>query len=289
MKKLIIALLVLPMFVACNQKELKQLREQNKQLQLMAKQKDSTINEFVESLNTIEENLAIITEKEKIIAVDTKETPSKNKRDKIASDINLINNLLDQNRKDLADLEKKLKNSWYQNSKLRKLTARLKSEMKEKEAEITSLNEKVANLNIKVETLNDQVGELNNTVAALNTSNQDQEKTIKDKTEALNTAYYVIGTTQELKEKQVITRQGGLLGIGRTSKLNQQFDANKFTKIDITKTTSIPVSSKKIILVTSHPEGSYQIERDENMANAITILNPIEFWKASKFLVIRVR
>lgn len=41
MKRILIALLVVPFFVACNQKELKQLREQTQQLTEMAKQKDS--------------------------------------------------------------------------------------------------------------------------------------------------------------------------------------------------------------------------------------------------------
>lgn len=289
MKKLIIALLVLPMFVSCNQKELKQLREQNKQLTQMTKQKDSTINEFVESLNTIEENLAIITEKEKIIAVDTEETPSKDKRAKIANDISLINDLLVQNRKDIESLNKKLKNSWYKNSKLTKLTARLQKEMAEKEIEIASLNDKVSKLNIEVDNLNSQVNELNSNVAALNTENDNKAQIIGEKTLALNTAYYVAGTNQELKQKQVIAREGGFLGLGRSSKLNKDLNEKEFTKIDISKTTTIPVSGRSVRLVTSHPEGSYQIEMTDNKAEAITILKPEEFWKASKFLVVQVR
>lgn len=289
MRKLIIALLVFPMFVSCNQKELKQLREQNKQLTQMTKEKDSTINEFIESLNTIEENLAIITEKEKIIAVDTKETPTKDKRAKIANDITLISDLLQQNRSDIENLNKKLKNSWYKNSKLTKLTARLQKELEEKEVEISTLKDKVAKLNIEVDNLSGQVNELNSTVAALNTENENKTQIIGEKTLALNTAYYVAGTNQELKQKQVILREGGFLGIGRSSKLNKDLNEKDFTKIDITKTTTIPVSGKSIRLVTSHPEGSYQIEMTDNKAEGIKILKPEEFWKASKFLVVQVR
>ncbi|MDQ2180682.1 hypothetical protein [Marinifilum sp. D714] len=287
MKRLVLVLLILPFLVACNQKELKQLREQNQQLTSMAKQKDSTINDFIESLNTIEENLEIIKEKETIISVNS-ENPNKSQKQKIASDLTSINNLLEQNREKIADLEKKLNNSWYQNSKLRKLTDRLKTKLEAKETEIIALNDKVAKLNIEVENLNGKVTELNGTVLALNTENETKTQEIAEKTAALNTGYYVCGTSKELKEKQVITKDGGFIGIGTTAVLNEDFNESEFKKIDITQTTTIPVKGKKISLVTSHPTGSYKVEGTDTV-EGITILDPAEFWKSSKYLVVAVR
>jgi predicted nuclease with TOPRIM domain len=287
MKRLIVALLILPLFVACNQKELKQLREQNQQLTSMAKQKDSTINDFIESLNTIEENLEIIKKKETIIAVNS-ENPNQSQKQKIASDLTSINNLLEQNRIKIEDLQKKLNNSYYQNSKLRKLTDRLRAELDLKANEIAALNEKVAKLNIEVDNLNGKVTELNGTVLALNTENETKTKLIEKQTEELNTAFYVCGTNKELQEKKVITKDGGFIGIGRTSVLNKDFNKNEFKKIDITKTTTIPVTGKKISLVTSHPSNSYKVEGVDKV-EGITILDPAEFWKSSKYLVVAVR
>jgi DNA repair exonuclease SbcCD ATPase subunit len=287
MKRLIVALLILPLFVACNQKELKQLREQNQQLTSMAKQKDSTINDFIESLNTIEENLEIIKKKETIIAVNS-ENPNQSQKQKIASDLTSINNLLEQNRMKIEDLQKKLNNSYYQNSKLRKLTDRLRAELDLKANEIAALNEKVAKLNIEVDNLNGKVTELNGTVLALNTENETKTKLIEEQIEELNTAFYVCGTSRELQEKKVITKDGGFIGIGRTSVLNEDFNKNEFKKIDITKTTTIPVTGKKISLVTSHPSNSYKVEGVDKV-EGITILDPAEFWKSSKFLVVAVR
>lgn len=287
MKRILIALLVVPFFVACNQKELKQLREQTQQLTEMAKQKDSTINDFIESLNAIEENLDIIKEKEKIIAVNS-ENPNQSQKQKIASDLSSINNLLEQNKTKIEDLESKLNNSWSQNSKLRKLTDRLKTELEAKEGEINVLNDKVAKLNIEVENLNGQVNELSGTVMALNTENESKAKVIENKTTELNTAYYVFGTSRELQEKHIITKDGGFIGIGKTAVLNEDFNASEFKKIDITKVTNIPVTGKKISLVTSHPSNSYKVEGVETV-EGITILDPAEFWKSSKYLVITVR
>lgn len=287
MKRIIIALLIVPFFVGCNQKELKQLREQNQQLTVMAQEKDSSINDFIGALNTIEENLEIIKQKENIIAVNA-ENPNQSQKQKIASDLTSINNLLEQNKLKIEELDKKLNNSWYQNSKLRKLTDRLKAELETKEGEIVVLNDKVAKLNIEVENLNGKVTELNGTVLALNTENENKAKQIENTTSDLNTAYYVFGTSKELKEKNVISKDGGFIGIGTTAVLSTDFNTSEFEKIDITKTTTIPVIGKKISLVTNHPSSSYKVEGVETV-EGITILDPVEFWKSSKYLVVSVR
>lgn len=295
MKRYLYLLLIVPMFVACNQKELKKLRTDNADLTVKTAQQDSTINVFLESLNTIEENLAIIREKEKVIDVNAKEKPNKNLRERIADDITLINDLFEQNKQSLAELEKKLKNSSYQNSKLRKLADRLKLQLATKEKEILALNEKVEGLNIKVEKMGNQIAGLEGTVSdqntkivELNTLSDNQQAEISDKTARLHAAYYIAGSAKELVEKQVISKTGGFLGIGRTKKLSEDFLAEAFTQIDLTETKSIPVSGKKVKLVTSHPVGSYEIQGEETV-EAINILNPEEFWKASKYLVVEVR
>ena len=94
---------------------------------------------------------------------------------------------------------------------------------------------------------------------------------------------------KELKAREVVTSSGGLLGIGATNQLNQKINPENFNDIDITETTSIPVVGKKVSLVTSHPSDSYRFEKVDEEVEAITILNPEEFWKASKYLVVAVK
>ncbi len=289
MRKLVFALLVLPLFTACNQKELKQLREQNVQLTQMAQEKDSTIDDFVESFDIIAANLAIIKEKENIIAVSANENPSVGQKDKIVTDLSLVRDLLEENKVKLEDLDKKLKNSWYQNSKLQKLVAGLKTQIEAKDISINALSEQIAQMNVKVENLNSQVTDLNGTVIALNTENDSKAKMIEEQTANLHTGHYVIGDIKELKLKQVVTTSGGILGIGATNKLNQKINPDNFNNIDITQTTTIPVVGKKVSLVTSHPSSSYRFEGTDKEIEAITILDPNEFWKASKYLVVAVK
>ena len=105
---------------------------------------------------------------------------------------------------------------------------------------------------------------------------------------ALHTAYYVMGKSGELKDAKIIDRQGGLLGIGRTSKLNSDFDNSKFTRIDYTQTSSIAVNSDMKI-ITSHPTGTFMLEKDakdKDIVKNIVITDPEKFWSTSKYLVI---
>jgi len=265
-------------------KELEQLKADKVQLTETLKQKEVSLNEFVSTLNSIEENLEIIKEKEKIVAVAS-ETPTKSQKQKIAKNIASINNLIEQNNAKIAELDKKLKNSWYQNSKLRKLTERLKADVAQKEADIAAMKEQIAQLDVKVEGLNTDVTKLNTAVTELTTENADQANTISERTTSMNTAYYVVGSTSELKAKNVIAKKAGIIGIGAATVLNENADTKEFKEIDITETTLIPVEGKKITMVTTHPTNSYKFEEGKG----ITITNADEFWKSSKFLVVKAR
>jgi hypothetical protein len=145
-----------------------------------------------------------------------------------------------------------------------------------------ALNEKLNGLNLKV-------AQLQTALDSTMSMNSSQSKTIQDQIATLHTAYYLVGRSKELKDAKIIDRKGGLLGIGKTSKLSENFDRTKFTKIDYTQTLSIPVNSKSVRMITNHPPDSYRMERDAKDKNLVTTLvidNPDRFWSVSKFLVI---
>ena len=70
---------------------------------------------------------------------------------------------------------------------------------------------------------------------------------------------------------------------------NEDFDKDYFTKIDIRKTTSIPLGSKYAKMYTTHPAGSYSLLKDSNGEYTLRISDPAKFWSVSKYLVIRVK
>jgi len=234
-------------------------------------EKDAAIQELVSSFNEIQENLNTIKEKEKIISKVTSDGDVKSKEDQIKEDIQSIYDLMAKNKDRIGSLSKKLKNSKLKIEGLEKMIENMQATLNLKDSEIEELKTKIEGLNVELSSLT------TNYKAVENESNQ--------KTEIINTAFYAIGTSKELKENNVITKEGGIIGLGKTTKLSSDFNKEYFTKINIEKTTSINLGAKKIKMLTTHPSSSYKLV-SEKPIETLEITNTKEFWSASKYLVI---
>ena len=71
--------------------------------------------------------------------------------------------------------------------------------------------------------------------------------------------------------------------------LQSNFNRDYFTKIDIRVTKEIKLYSRSAKMMTSHPSGSYTLQRDANKQYVLRITNPQSFWSTSKYLVILVK
>lgn len=283
MKKFMYLIPVILLFVACGNKDLDKMKQENEKLLTELNLKDSTINDFFGTLDQIESNLAVVKSKQGIISQSTSQNNeiSQDTRQLINDDIQTINDLMEKNKKEIAYLKSKLKNSNMKIKKLEEMLARYEKQLQDKDVEIEQLKQQLLNLNFTVENLSASIDTLKKT-------NQAKEEVISQKTDEINTAYYALGTEKELKENKVITKSGGFIGIGRNQKVEQDFNTEYFKKIDITKLTSINIGGKKAKLLTSHPSGSYKMEGTEKKVDKLVITNTKEFWKVSKYLIIVV-
>lgn len=293
MKKLLLFMLIpaMLMTVSCNKmkEENARLKAKNDSLLALGYQKDTTVMEFVRAFNEIQSNLDSIKMKENIIGQSTKggTEVQASAREQITGDINAIYQMLQKNRATVASLQKKLKASNVKNTELEAMIANLEKSIAEKDAEIADLKDQLAKLNIKVSDLGNQVTALNTNVENLSAENKAKQQAIEEKTAALNTAYYVVSTTKDLKDKKVIDKTGGFIGIGRTKTVSPEFDKSNFTKVDITTLTELPINKKKAVLLSNHPVGSYKLQaNDKKIVEKLVILNYNDFWSRSKYLVI---
>lgn len=269
------------LITGCNQDEIDKTRveldkssRQVDSLQAFAVERETAITDFVSSFNEIESNLDSITTKQKII-LRTSDELKKNKKDRVNEQIRGINDLMTLNQKMIVELTKKLNGASYKNVQFEKSILMMNEQLAQKDIELAELNEQLLVLNFEVEQLQTSVGDL--------TMQNDQQVA------ALHTAYYVIGKSKELEGSKIIDREGGLLGIGKTSKLNENFDKSRFTKIDYTQMNKIPVNSDEVKIVTTHPSGSYTLDKDsqdKDLIKNIIIVDPEKFWSASKYLVV---
>ena len=154
-------------------------------------------------------------------------------------------------------------------------------QMEEKEAQIKVLEEKLMEKDIKIEEQDKQIANLHTDVASLKEANDQKTATVNRQDKELHSAWYVFGTRKELKEQ----------GIVKSSQVlrNSEFKKDYFTKIDTRVVKSIKLYSKSASLLTSHPSGSYSLEKDARKQYTLYINNPEEFWSISKYLVIQVK
>ncbi|MBK7215165.1 MAG: hypothetical protein IPH88_18125 [Bacteroidales bacterium] len=291
MKKILILLIVPAMLLtmSCNKQkaEIERLKAKNDSLMAIGFAKDTTVMSYVRAFNEIQSNLDSIKQKENIISQNTAGGTElqANAKDQVTSDINAIYQLLQKNRELVASLRSKLKKSDVRIVELEKMIESLNKQIESKDVEIATLKDQLANLNIKVEGLSSQVSNLNQTVDNLSSENKAKQQAINEKTAELNTAYYVIGTSKELKEKNIITKEGGFIGLGKSKTVKSDFDKTYFTKVDITKFKGVPVFKKKATLLTTHPAGSFKMV-GAKAVDSLVVKNYAEFWSASKYLVI---
>jgi peptidoglycan hydrolase CwlO-like protein len=268
-------------------------RERNRQLSLMESQRqsfaelltarDSTINEWLTTFNQIEKDLATIVQKENLINVEsTGSELSQDKRQRILDDIQHINTLLDQNKKKIAALNSELKKSGGTIKGLQEKITELENMVKQRESEVAELKISLTNKDFEIDQLNTRVSDLQISVAQ-----KDEE--INKQTSEMNTAYLVYGTYKDLRDRGIVSKEGGFLGLGRTESLIQDFPDSLFSQVDVTQTKTIPVNSRKARLITEHPTDSYEmVHQDEKTIAYIEIKNPDEFWKISKYAVVEI-
>lgn len=278
--------LMLPMLVACNQEveqENERLKTENQDLRRETQAQDSLINEFVVSFTRIQENLATIREKEERIqqARQGNLEKSLNTREEVINDIEVINELLSENRQTIANLQDKLKNYRYENQNLKNMVGDLNDQVNRKDSQVVVLKENLAAVNFEMEALNNRL-EQNQRVREM------QQEEIEQKTEALNTAYYAMGTFDDLEENKVIDKKGGILGLGSTKTLADDFNRDYFTQVNIKQTNSIPIATEedKVKIVTNHPSESYEWKKEGEIYKSLQIKDPESFWANSKYLVI---
>lgn len=244
-------------------------------------ERDSVISEWITTFDDIEKNIAMIKEKEKLIAVNSSNAElSKDRKQKVLDDISMINTLLQQNKKKIASLTSQLKKSGGSMKVLQNKITELEASMKQNELEIAELKSSLVVKKFEVEQLNTQMTYLQDTIAQ-------KDMTINTQTYLMNKAFYVCGTYKELKAKGLLTKEGGFIGLGRTETLTGDLSDDSFVQIDLSQTISIPVNSKSAKLISEHPSGSYEfmLDDDKNVMS-IAIIDPLEFWRISKYAVV---
>lgn len=250
-------------------------------LQNILDQKDQDLNELMTTLNEIQEGFDQINQAEGRVNILNQDLENGSARANIADNMEFIQQTLLDNRKKIEELQGKLKQSNINSGQLKQMVDKMTEQLEQKTQEIEQLRQQLEEKDVRIAQLDETVTQLQDENARVTEERNVNEQIARNQDAQLNTAYFVYGTSRELKDHRILV-SGDVLE-------SEDFDRDYFTKIDIRKTTVIPLLSKSAKLLTTHPEGSYTLLKDSQGQYTLRITDAYRFWSVSKYLVIKVK
>lgn len=283
MKKLFIVALAIAGLASCNQNKQtadEATRQRDSLLQVI-NQKDDEMNELMDCVNEVQDGFRRINEAEGRITVQNGNPETASSRGIIQENMQYIQDVMKQNRELIAQLQDKLKNSTLNVKSLERTIQNLQAQLESQNQRIQELEASLAEKNIVIAEQGDQIDNLNENVNNLTQENRQKSETLATQDKDLHTAWFVFGTKAELKEQKIL-KDGDVLKTG-------DFNKDYFTQIDIRVVKEIKLYSKSAQLLTTHPAGSYTLQKDQKGEYVLRITDANKFWSISKYLVIRVK
>ena len=237
---------------------------------------DSIVNLYALYIQKIKDNINEINKQELIIN-NKKNNPDFIEKDTtdIIKSIKILSKKLQENESMILALNNAVKLEKDKNSQF--------------SSQVTDLREEIAQSNREVYYLKEELNSMNASFEAIFKKYNLQNKKISDLNQKLNEVAYVIGSKSELLDNGVLTKSGGLIGIGKTRKLNSDLNTDYFTYVSKYEFQNIPLRYKTVRLMTAHPASSYRLSTSNEIIDSLIIINQDDFWRNSKFLVVEVK
>jgi hypothetical protein len=244
-----------------------------------AAQRDSVVQQLAFQARTLSEVTAALAQVQvRNLRVST-ESPAAAQRDSMIQTIRYIVARVNESDAKLRTSARQIRTLTHLSDSLR---ATLESTVVSLQATITTQQEQIAVLTATVDTLRVQNVALTDTVANMSVRE--------------NTVYFVVGTRDQLKQKGLITEEGGarvlwiLWKTGTTLQSARELDPALFTPVNKRLLTEIPLPhAAGRYRILSRQDQSYLATQPDNghfTGPTLRIASPEDFWRNSKFLII---
>ena len=264
-----------------------EMERQNAQLKQELASKDRFVEDVTSTINDIHTKLENTWALEKNILrrnptfEEGKMLSGPDMKAKIMDRISTISSILSENRKKVASLQQKLAESKTQYAALSKMAEDLKKTLDDREKTIALMQTQVMNLQSEVKSKTQVITARDETIA-------ERDAAIENQTKQMNTVYYAAGKKSELKEKNIISREGGILWglFGTTTVLTNTFHESDFTPLDKSKDMLIEIAGIVDEIVPERDPASYTTEEKPDHHTLLTITKPEIFWRESHLAII---
>ena len=197
--------------------------------------------------------------------------------------------MLNEREQKLAQVQSRLSTFSHRNSRLAKQIDDYKQQLADLQ---TSMQQQADQLNTVIEQQKTQIASLGAQVDTLTTVSTALKDTVGQLTNVKNTAYYIVGTKNELRDKGVVVQEGSkfLFFGGHHIEPTRTPDPSLFTKIDLTSDTvlTLPDSSATYEIVSRQSPtfvDSAEV-KDGKVTGAVHITDAQQFWAPSKYLIL---
>lgn len=264
-----------------------EIERQNAQLKQELASKDRFVEDVTSTINDIHNKLENTWALEKNILrrnptfEEGKMLSGPDMKAKIMDRISTISSILSENRKKVANLQKRLTESKTQYAGLSKMADDLKKNLDDREKTIAMMQTQVLNLQTDVTTKTQVIAARDETIA-------ERDAAIENQTKQINTVYYVVGKKSDLKEKNIVSREGGILWglFGTTTVLTNSFNEADFTSLDKSKDMLIEVAGTVDEIIPERDPASYTKEERPDHHTLLTITKPEIFWRESHMAIV---
>ena len=257
------------------------IQQERDSLQRVINEKDTELDDILSTFNEVQEGIRRINEAEGRVTIAETGPESASAKDVIRENMQFIQEAMQQNRDMIAQLQEKLKNSSIKGTKMQKTIENLQAQIDAQSARIQELEASLAEKEALIESQGEAIAGLSNNVASLTEDNRVKAEKMQQQDKELNSAWFVFGTKNELKEQKILEK-GDVLK-------NGNFNTDYFTKIDLRYDKDIKFYSKSAQLLSTHPAGTYQLVKDKQGQYELHITDPQKFWSVSKYLVVQVK
>ncbi|MDH3496432.1 MAG: hypothetical protein OER21_06695 [Gemmatimonadota bacterium] len=275
---------------ACDRGPSPEVQAQLEQLTVVSAEKDSLLQQVAENarlMSEISTQLVAVADREKLARVaGAAESPMAATRDSLRT---MVGDVATR----VAALEDRLRAS---QRRVRNLTQASDSARAQFEATISDLQATIENQKTTIAALATRVEELQAENVQLATEKAALADTVEQLAVQKFSAYYVVGTKEELIERGIVTEEGGsrVLFIfgkrGKTLVPARELDPAEFTEIDMRLVTEIQLpDSAETYKIASRQNLAALAEPPDDKGKVQGVLRigaPLEFWLPSKFLIL---
>lgn len=243
----------------------------------------ATIDQIDSSLNYVRDNQGVL-----VSGSMSNGEIGTSKKEQILNNITLLNGLLKENKLTIASLEQSLSQYKAGNVELAASLKKVKGEAEDLEKQINVMKLALVEKDFKIDDLNKTNSQKDATISQKEMAIQDLTSKNKEQVTALNKTYFTCATYKKLKDENIVEKEGGVLGLTSAKVLSKNLNTSDFVVLDKSKDTTIQLTGKNPKIITEHPEGTYTLETENSELSVLSIKDPENFWKVSKYLIVEV-